>query len=259
LDADLVNVHDMAFSHDGKWLAAAGGVPGEEGAVEVYAWPEGSRRFRSNFHDDLVYAIAWRNDNAVLATASLDNTCGLVDVRTGDPMGILKGHSLGVTAVGWLADGQTLVTAGIDHSVRVWSASSGAALRVLHNHTEPVHDMAVRPQPRGSETPMIATLSSDRTVRLWQPTIGRLVRFARLEAVPLSVVWSGDGSVILVSCGDGHVRVIDPDSVQVLHDLPALGDWAYSVAVHPESGELLVGGPGGQLKRLTAPHVLRQR
>jgi len=32
----------------------------------------------------------------------------------------------------------------------------------------------------------------------------------------------------------------------VTHDLPALQGWAYSLAVHPTDGSILVGGQGGQ-------------
>lgn len=49
-----------------------------------------------------------------------------------------------------------------------------------------------------------------------------------------------------VSCTDGHVRVVDPDTVKVTHDLAALEGWAYSLAVHPTDGSILVGGQSGQ-------------
>ena len=68
----------------------------------------------------------------------------------------------------------------MDQSLRVWDQSSGAIVRVLDNHTDEVRDLA--PRPRGEGLPMIASAAADRTVRLWQPTIGRLVRFARLPA-----------------------------------------------------------------------------
>ena len=38
---------------------------------------------------------------------------------------------------------------------------------------------------------MVASASADRTIRIWQPTIGRLVRYVRLEAEPLSIAWLG--------------------------------------------------------------------
>lgn len=97
---------------------------------------------------------------------------------------------------------------------------------------------------------MIASVSGDRTVRLWQPTIGRMVRFAQLSSTPLAVAWLRDGSQVAVAATDGHVRLIDPDTVEILQDIPAVDGWAYSLGVHPTDGSLLVGGRNGQLKRI---------
>jgi WD40 repeat protein len=101
---------------------------------------------------------------------------------------------------------------------------------------------------------MLASVSDDRTVRFWQPTIGRMVRFVRLEgAVPLAVAWMPAGEAIVASCTDGRVRLVDPDTVNVLHDLPAIEGWAYSIAVHPQGREVVVGGEEGQLRRVVLP------
>ncbi|MCP3694450.1 MAG: hypothetical protein GY917_19770 [Planctomycetaceae bacterium] len=54
----------------------------------------------------------------------------------------------------------------------------------------------------------------------------------------------------MASCTDGQVRVIDPETVKVMHELPAVEGWAYSLAVHPTDGSLLVGGQNGQLRRV---------
>lgn len=97
---------------------------------------------------------------------------------------------------------------------------------------------------------MVATVSGDRTMRLWQPTIGRMVRFAQLDCSPLAVAWLPDGSLVAVAGDDGHVLLIDPDTVKIVNNLPAIGGRAYSLAVHPDDGSLVVGGQNGQLKRV---------
>jgi WD40 repeat protein len=81
-----------------------------------------------------------------------------------------------------LNDKKTLVSAAIDQSLRVLDAESGELDRSLDQHTGPVHALALRPAHKG--LPMLASAAGDRSVRIWQPTIGRMIRYARLESAP---------------------------------------------------------------------------
>jgi WD40 repeat protein len=248
----LRQVHDLAFSPGGDVLAVAGGSPGEAGEVEVFTWPAGRLTRHDSPHDDLVHAVAWRNDGAAFATASAD---GLVLVHPADgrdPPLSLEGHTNVVLAAGFV--GRNLVTAGLDQGVRIWDVEAGRVLRSLNNHTAPVVGLAIRPAHAGSGLPMVATIGSDRTCRLWQPTIGRMVRLARLPSPPLAVAWVSRGTstalAIACACADGHVRLIDPETVGALGDFPAIEGWAHSLAPAPGGGALAVGGENRQLVRL---------
>lgn len=248
IEVSAVNLHDIAFSPSGDRLAVAGGSPAEDGSVEIFSWPEGKSLHLFRNHTDSVTTVAWRNETS-LATASLDYTVNIWDIKSEKPIHTLQGHSRGVSSICFLPDQRTLVTTGIDQSLRVWNSDSAELIHGLSIHTQPVHHLATRPAADG--LPMVASASGDRTVRLWQPTIGRMVRFAKLKSIPLNVAWLPDGSKVVACCTNGHVYVIDPDTVEVLHDIPAVDGWAYSLAVHPTDGTLAVGGSNGQLRRIT--------
>lgn len=251
LDTELAHVHDLVFSPDGQWLAVAGGDPADSGTVEVRRWPEGRRAFSESAYGDLVYAVAWSPDSMHLACGSYDRTVGVHDAASGKLIRRLEGHSRAVLGVSYAGDRETLVSAGVDLSLRVWDLSTGKRRRVLDNHTAPVFDLAARPSTDGGGgLPMIASVSEDRTLRLWQPTIGRLVRFVRFPAKPLAVEWTAKGARLIVVCDDGHLRVVDPDSIEVVQDIAAVKGWAYSVAIGPREGEVAVGGERGQLVRV---------
>ena len=261
LETSLAQIHDVAFSRDGRFLAVAGGRPAESGRCEILRWPSGERVAASGGHDNLVYSVAWQSDGKAYATASLDRTCRVVSFRvpadkTTDLIGArLEGHSRAVLAAGFLPGSGQLLTAGVDQSIRVWKTTGAqpTIVRALENHTEAVHDLAVRPQEEGA-LPVIASVGEDMTVRLWQPTIGRLMRFARLgRVVPLAVDWAANGQTIVVACDDGHVRLIDPDTVEVVADLPAIDGWAYALAVHPDGRQVVVGGENAAIKRVVLP------
>ena len=249
LETQLVSIHDLAFSPDGRILAAGGGSPSEEGQVELLSWPNGVSRGVLSGHEDSVTAVAWSDDDK-LATASLDHTIAVWDLKTRKVVQRLNGHSKGVTTLSFLEDGTRLLSGSLDNNLRLWDLESGAVMRSFNNHTKEIQRLAIRPYVSG--LPMAASISADRTVRLWQPTIGRMVRFIRLSSIPLDVAWSHDGLWMAVSCEGGMVRLLDPDTLAIVRELPAVGDWEYSLAVHPSDGSLIVGGRNGQIRRIVA-------
>jgi WD40 repeat protein len=242
----IANVHDIEFSPDGKLLAIAGGDPSEQGTVEVLTWPSGMSVRRWSDHDDTVVCLAWLDDQTV-ACASLDHQLSIYSLGTQQPVAALRGHSKGVTAVA--AMGLTLVSAGLDQHLRVWDRRSWALMRSLNQHTQPVLGLATRPLSEQAEVPMVASIGEDRTVRFWQPTIGRMVRFARVEAIPLALAWTVNGSAVLVTCSDGRIRQIDPDTAALQHEYMGVEGWGYSIAIHPQDRSFAAGGSGGQLRR----------
>jgi WD40 repeat protein len=247
IETVLVNIHDLAFSPDGTTLAVAGGTPSEEGLIEFLAWPSGESSFVLSGHKDSVMSVVWI-DNATLASSSLDHDILVWDATSHEIKQRITGHSRGVSSLCFLPESNILVSAGLDQNLRVWQLPAGELIRTLNNHTREIHQIALRPGHEG--LPMIASVANDRTVRLWQPTIGRMVRFTRLDSNPLAVAWLPSGTHFAVACEDGHVRLIDPDTLEILQDTPAVDGWAYSLAVHPTDGSLLVGGQHGQLKRV---------
>ncbi|WP_153556751.1 WD40 repeat domain-containing protein [Roseimaritima sediminicola] len=247
--ASVPNLHCAAFSPDGQHLAIGGGYPAEDGSVELRSWPAGTPTAKLGDHDDSVRAVVWL-DSSRLLSASADRQIRLWDMKTPrELVRVLQSHSRSVDALCLLEDGKTLVSAGVDQSVRVWDLETGALVRSMNQHTQGVHDLALRPGEGG--LPMVASAAGDRTIRFWQPTIGRMVRYVRLDAMPMDIAWRSDGSQIVAACADGRIRVVDPEEVKVTETLDAIDGWAYAVAVHPHQNRVVVGGSDGQLKKVT--------
>ncbi|MCA9213149.1 MAG: WD40 repeat domain-containing protein [Planctomycetales bacterium] len=244
------NLHAIAFSPDGTKLAVGGGNPSEIGLVEVFFWPDGKTIATFDGHEDSVRSVVWKNDQSLFST-SIDREIKLWQLDKADALATLSGHSRSVNAACFTDDGKVLVTAGDDQSVRVWTAESGTLIRSLTQHTKPVHALAMRPAHTG--LPMLASASADRTIRFWQPTIGRMVRYIRLPSEPLDIAWTPDGSLLVAACEDGSVRIIDPIEVAIKHVDHAIDGWAYSVAVHPTENVALAGGTNGQIRRIQIP------
>lgn len=244
---ELEHVHDLQFSPDGKQLILTGGAPGETGLIEIISWPGREVLQRIAAHKDLVYRVAWSPSGTEFATASADGTCCVVDSRTFREQTQYTGHSRPVLAIAYLPDGKTLVSAGVDQTLQLWDSRTGRRIRALDNHLGPVNDLAVRPQSDPNSLPVVATVSDDRTVRLWQPTIGRLMRFAKLDSPPRCVAWSRDGSRIIVGCNDGSIRRIDPDTLEVDKPETGITGRIFTLCSAPD-GKWLVGGEKSALR-----------
>jgi WD40 repeat protein len=202
----------------------------------------------------VVYAVEWLPDGETLAMVCLDGTAVALRIEADEVISWNPGHSRGITSVCLLSapenpgSGLLAVTGSIDQTLRVTDLLRDEGVRSLDNHTGAVHSVSVRPAVEG--IPVISSIADDRTVRFWQPTIGRMMRFARLPAVPLCQVWLGRGESLAVGCADGHLRVIDPDTVQILRDEPVDDVPLTELAAHPESESVAVGTFDGRLRLL---------
>lgn len=245
LSVEIPSPHELQFSPDGSKLAIAGGWPAQSGQVEIVPWPAGEKRQLLRGHTDTVMALQWL-DNRVLASASLDQQILVWDTDTGEQLLQLAGHSRGIRGLAYLPQQKLLVSGGNDQSLKVWDLGNGELLRNLVAHTQSVYQLATRPASEG--LPMVASAGGDRTVRFWQPTIGRLVRFIRLPARPLDIRWHPSGQRLAAACTDGAVYSIDPETVTLLGQKRLdEGNWLYALECDPERGVLVAGGRDGRL------------
>ena len=257
IECEASNLHCLEFSSTGRYLAVGGGSPSEDGNVELFSWPAGEHVSTLVEHTDSVRALAWLSETR-LASAGFDRSIRIREnvldgsalppaQKDAGSLRTLNGHSRSVAALCFLNGQEILVSAGDDQSLRVWDLQKGVLIRSLNQHTKVVHDLALRPSDGG--LPMIASASGDRTIRFWQPTIGRMVRYVRLESEPLCIAWL-DSDRVVAGCVDGHVRVVDANDVAVTTTQAAIDGWAYAIAVNAVDGTVAAAGTAGQIRRV---------
>lgn len=251
-----------AILWDSDRFTVVGGVPGESG----YAGTTQAQALESQLqrHDgalepltielkalnvrasDVIYHAAWSADHQKIALASLDASLEIIDGNTGRTIGDLEGHSSGVTGVCWLNE-DIVSSCSRDATLRLWNVSQGCVVRTLNHHTD--QTLGMERAPHNNSLPVIATYGLDRTVRFWQPLIGRMMRFVRLEGtVGTAIAWCDSGKTLVVGTRNGHVLKIDALQAKIHHDVRVSDDWIVSLACLPAetvvcgtaSGEVLV-------------------
>jgi WD40 repeat protein len=127
----------IAYSPDGRWLAAGGG----DGRSIIWDAASGKQVHVLRTQETLAYSVAFSPDSSRLATSATEKI-KVWDVATGTQTAAISGHSGWTTSLAWSPDGRRIVSGGWDHNVHVWDAQSGALLHTLSGHSAVVRGVA---------------------------------------------------------------------------------------------------------------------
>ena len=217
-DEPTSRFEDVAFSPDGRWLAAAGqvdvrlpsGEPAPQpdtdsnGLVLVFDLETGKVLWRAaGVSTGLIRDLAFSPDGQTLATANNSSAITIWDSQTGEIRRELRGHNRLVSYLAFSPDGAKLASASWDSTVVVWDLADSRAMTRLQGHMRSVLSVAFSPDGR-----RLATSSEDQTVRLWDVETGQEVLILRghSDIVP-TVAFSPDGNRLATAGADGIVLV----------------------------------------------------
>jgi WD40 repeat protein/serine/threonine protein kinase len=171
LAGDTTGPVSLTFSPDGQLLAT--GYP--DGRVAL--WDFARRQLLASFQqaNSTVLDVAFSPNGAFLASGQDDGSVRLFDVakrRACEPLG---GHTSRVEAIAFATDGRTLATASRDTSLKLWNVATGQlALTLKTGHVGPVTGVAF-----SANGTLLATCGADGQVRLWPAAT-----FEEVEASP---------------------------------------------------------------------------
>ena len=238
LPGEAEDVRAVAFSRDGKLLAAAGGLPARGGEMKIWDVEKRTPLRTIAGHADCIYAVEFTPDGKAVATASYDKLIKLWDVESGKEIRTLKDHIDAVYALAFTPDGKRLVSASADRGVKVWDVASGERLYTLSDATDGLNALAVDPAGK-----RVAAGGLDRTIRVWSlgEKSGTLLNslIAHEDAI-LQLAWSPDGKYLVSSAADKEVKVFQADDLTLVKTLRQ-PDWALSLGFAPDGKSFAVG------------------
>jgi RNA polymerase sigma factor (sigma-70 family) len=270
LSGNMPQVARLAFSPDGKTLAAAGclktgwSLEGSRSEI-VRLWDLATGQSHElEGHTGGVTSLAYAPDGSVVATGGHDGTICLWDTATRkrlrkiklveepyfhrngngiDSGGILGTDSGGILALAFAPNGQTIASANYDSTVRLFEVSTGKQLRILRGHAYSVGGVAFSPDGK-----ILASGSNDQTIRLWDPASGELLNHHEGHDGGIDhVLISPDGKRGVSAGSDRTVRFWDVTKGHELRSLHDFKSTIHSVSVSPDGHKLAAGLEDGTI------------
>lgn len=252
-------VRGLAFSRDGRYLAAGTGVPAQSGGVLVYDAATGKPARTLTNHLDTVEAVAFAG-NRLLSAADDEKVC-VTNITTGKRIGVLAEHvgrclSVAVPVVTSEADGGDIfVTGGADSVIKVWDAQTRRVVVNFDQCASPVWSLAFLPRPG-----RFVAASGDGRLRVFgvradpdgragdgQRT-GFVARTIDAHAgTAYAVAASPDGKWIVSGGADKKAVIWREDGGKLREMAEAAGD-IYAVAVSPDSRRVAAASLDGKTR-----------
>ena len=189
----------LAFSPDSRRLAV-----GHDGWITCFdlSTGEAGRRWRV---PDRIHAMDFHPDSRRLALGYQDtNTISVYNTDKGELVASLPTGRSSETVVAWHPDGKLLATGGSDARIQIWDVRLKRTVVVLEGHSQQINFLMFH-----YNSGLLASMSWDGSMRLWQPSLGRmLMRLPpRLTGFSREGRWAG---VIRLDNDQAHLWGIVP-------------------------------------------------
>jgi WD40 repeat protein len=225
-------VRSVAFSPDGKLLAAGTGEPEQAGLVAL--WDVSARKMLWTHKEKTgIPAVAFAPDGRTLALAVYDGVAKLLDAGNGMEKATLR-HPKEVRAVAFSPDGKLLATACWDRTLRVWDLASGTEKVTCKGHKDRIFE--VRFSPDGK---LLLSAGGNDGAKLWDAVTGAETRtWVHNGFYVRSAVFTPDGRWALTGGYDGTIRIWNVETGAARARLSMGG--VVGVAFSPEARTLAV-------------------
>jgi hypothetical protein len=149
-------------------------------------------------------------DGQRVLAGGTDKIGRLFDLKTGQQLQQLVGHTHSIWAAAFVAGGKRAVTGSLDQTIRLWDLESGKELLAFEGVGDNPRWFAVSPDGMILAAAHYKQNQGSGTVRLWDLATSKEVRAMPGHTLEVSsVAFSPDGKTLLSSSLDGELRLWD--------------------------------------------------
>jgi WD40 repeat protein len=244
-------IEGLAFSKDGKQLAACGGSPAEFGQVQI--WDVASRRAIKTFNvsTDELYGVSLSPDGKTVAFGGADKIVHRLDIATGKELLDFKAHADWVLATQFTHDGKQLVSASRDREMKLIDLETGRFVDDINNPVEACISLAIHPKEEqilyGGDLggARLYQISDNQKRTAGRNDTNLLLSFERQPGPVSAVAFSPDGSRIALG-SVGEVRVYGTaEEGKALLTISGIQGPVYSICYQPSGKAIAIGGYDG--------------
>jgi WD40 repeat protein len=180
-------------------------------AVRIFCVKTGKNLQNLNYHNDLIYLIAFNEDSSHIISVCADKRIRVFDNKSVPEPDIKRQivqtsqqHTDQVTTFVVSSDRSTMVTSGKGKEIRVWDLNSGSLVSTLYKHLSSVPYISI-----SNDDQLLLSASQDQVLVLWDlKTFTPLTEFKSPNDVFLSACFWQKHAFVLAGGNDG-IRVWD--------------------------------------------------
>ena len=151
-------------------------------------------------------------DNAIfiagdscIASINHANTIKIWDVRSGNLIRTLAGHTDWIYGVFATSDRKYIVSGSLDKTIKVWDLNTGKLVKSISAHKDGIVSLSI-----SSNGKYFASSSLDGTAKIWSmETFSEIATLSGHEGSVLSVAFSANGKYVATSGSDKTIKIWD--------------------------------------------------
>ncbi|MEO1373067.1 MAG: neuraminidase-like domain-containing protein [Cyanobacteria bacterium J06635_10] len=243
-------VNSVNFSPNGSLLASGGDDGHKNNQIIIWDIEKGDEYFRleDNILSEgsrVVYDVNFSPDGTLLASGAADGKIKIWNLKTGQVIRTLEGHTGIANSVNFSPDGALLGYGATDRKIKIWNLKTGQVIHTLEGHTGLVNSVNFSP-----DSALLASGCNSNEIKIWNVETGQLIH--TLEGFTLHVVrsvnFNHDGS-LLAAIGRGReIKIWNVETGQVIRTLEGDTKQVNSINFSPDGALLASVGIDKKIK-----------